>query len=320
MVKVSIIMPAYNTERYVSRMIDSIIAQTMQDWELICVDDGSIDNTLEILKEYEKEEPRIKVIHQENKGCGSSRCAALRQAKGEYVICLDSDDWLEFDYIETLYNTAIKEKADLVWCDAYKNTSEYWSFRFDRDSFKLIRANLQGDFPSYVWNKIIKKEIALKSIDYLEGCQVWEDNVYCIICWYYSKFLYYVPRALYHYNTNNEGSIMHSTKDAKRQESKGIAIRHISSFLEDNRATNLFEHELNLSKLIFLIDYIDNANVRDYHKFVSSFPEAITKMNNYNLYPKRLKVAYWLIIHKMQFLVPVLCIIDNSLRKWRVIH
>lgn len=116
-------MPVYNAADYLHFMVESILNQTFSDWELIAVDDGSKDRTFDILTEYSRKDCRIRVIHQENKGCGSSRCTAIRQTVGEYVVCLDSDDWLEQDYLEHMYKTACEYAADLVWCDVYKNNT-----------------------------------------------------------------------------------------------------------------------------------------------------------------------------------------------------
>lgn len=320
MAKVSIVMPAYNAANYLPRMVDSIINQTLTDWELIAVDDGSTDRTYDILAEYSRNDSRIIVIHQENKGCGSSRCTALRQVVGDYVVCLDSDDWLEPDYLETLYNTALSRNADIVWCDAYKDCVEYWSFCFKEEPYEIIKANLLGEFQGYVWNKVTKKEIALQSIKYLEGCQVGEDNVYSIVCWVNCKSIAYVPKALYHYNTNNAESIMHTSINAAKQSSLLISIQHISAFFEEKGVLSIFEYELIHRKLKFLLDYVDNPEIRDLNSFVSVFPEASARMNEYSFYPKRLKIAYWLINHKLQILVPLLCSIDGYLRSKKIIH
>lgn len=110
MIKISIIMPVYNCENYLQKSIGSLLKQTMDEWELLCIDDGSTDNSLQILYEYRKTDSRIKVHTQENKGAGEARNRGLRNSVGEYIAFLDADDfYLEADALESMYN-ACKEQ------------------------------------------------------------------------------------------------------------------------------------------------------------------------------------------------------------------
>ena len=97
MPKISIIVPVYKVEKYLNRCLDSIIAQTYTDWECILIDDGSPDNSGKICDEYAEKNSRFVVIHQENTGSAEARNIALKNANGEYIICVDSDDWVEFN-------------------------------------------------------------------------------------------------------------------------------------------------------------------------------------------------------------------------------
>ena len=112
--KISIIIPVYNVEEYLKRCVDSALQQTLQDLEIILVDDGSPDNSPEICDRYAAAEDRVKVIHKENGGLASARNAGLKIAQGDYIFFLDSDDWLESDGIETLYRTAEQYQVDFV--------------------------------------------------------------------------------------------------------------------------------------------------------------------------------------------------------------
>ena len=114
-VKVSIIIPVYNTEKYLRKCLDSVCNQTLQDIEIICVNDCSPDDSLEILKEYASNDNRIKIINfTENKGVAVARNTAIEQANGEYIGFVDSDDYVDLDFYEKLYNTAKSENAELV--------------------------------------------------------------------------------------------------------------------------------------------------------------------------------------------------------------
>lgn len=114
MVKISVVIPVYNVENYLRECLDSIVNQSLDDIEIICVNDGSTDNSLDILKEYESADSRLKVITQENKGAGGARNTALKIVNGEYVYFMDSDDTLELDAFEKLYHLAIESDADFI--------------------------------------------------------------------------------------------------------------------------------------------------------------------------------------------------------------
>lgn len=114
MIKVSIIIPVYNTEKYLHRCMDSVIGQTLCDIEIICVDDGSTDGSLHVLKQYAINDSRIKVIHKENGGASSARKLGEDIAQGQYIGYVDSDDWIEPDMYENLYEAACVDNADMV--------------------------------------------------------------------------------------------------------------------------------------------------------------------------------------------------------------
>lgn len=114
--KISCIVPVYNVEKYLRRCLDSIRAQTFTDFECICVDDGSPDGSGKILDEYAEKDSRFVVIHKDNGGVSSARNAGLDAARGEYVCFVDSDDWMETDYMKKMYEAATEIGADLVVC------------------------------------------------------------------------------------------------------------------------------------------------------------------------------------------------------------
>ncbi len=118
--KVSIIIPVYNVEKYLKECLNSVVNQTLKEIEIICVDDGSTDNSLSILEEYAKKDNRINLLKQENSGAGAARNKGLDSARGEYIYFLDSDDFLELNAIEILYNQIAKNQADICFFKFYK--------------------------------------------------------------------------------------------------------------------------------------------------------------------------------------------------------
>ena len=124
MVRVSVIIPVYNAEKYLKCCLDSVIAQTLKDIEIICVNDGSIDDSPQILENYVGENSRIKVIHKENGGLVSARKAGLAAAQGEYVGYVDSDDWIEPEMYERLYEKVWQNGCDLVASGLFRQFSD----------------------------------------------------------------------------------------------------------------------------------------------------------------------------------------------------
>ncbi len=122
---VTIIIPVYNTEEYLKECLDSVVNQTFKDFECICINDGSTDNSLKILEEYSKKDNRFTVINlPENKGQGKARNEGLKIAKGKYITFIDSDDWIKQNHIEKLYNSIIKYKTDIV-LNSFSNINIY---------------------------------------------------------------------------------------------------------------------------------------------------------------------------------------------------
>jgi len=99
-IKVSIIIPVYNAEKYIREDLDSLLGQSLREIEVICVDDGSKDSSLKILEDYQRKDDRIKILKQENKGAGAARNEGMKEAKGDYLIFLDADDFFEKDMLE----------------------------------------------------------------------------------------------------------------------------------------------------------------------------------------------------------------------------
>ncbi len=163
--KVSVIIPAYNTEKYIAQCLETLLNQTLQDMEIIVVDDGSSDQTFAMLREFESKYPeRIRVFHKQNGGQGSARNLALQYAKGEYLGFVDSDDWVDAEMYEKMYQKAKDDDADIVICDMVDHFSDHEIYhhasKFD-DKFtvtpsacnKIFRASFANDvqFPEGIW-------------------------------------------------------------------------------------------------------------------------------------------------------------------------
>ena len=166
MPKVSIIVPVYNVEKYLRECLESLVNQTLKDIEIICVNDGSTDSSLSILKEYEQKDDRVKVIDKANSGYGATMNIGLNNAKGEYIGIVESDDFANLDMFEKLYDVAIKNNADIVKSDLYYYTKESGKRKAGKISKNLCdrvfeakdKLSIFNIFPS-IWSGIYKREL-----------------------------------------------------------------------------------------------------------------------------------------------------------------
>ena len=164
--KISVIAPVYNVEKYLKKCLNSLVNQTLKDIEIICVDDGSVDNTNSVLQEYAKKDSRIKVIVQENQKQGAARNNALKIVQGSYITYVDSDDWLDLNFCEKLLNAINGTDIDFALSEAVrikKNGKITPYFKFEENKIisgfeNIIKVN---KIPSYwhVWGKLYKWEL-----------------------------------------------------------------------------------------------------------------------------------------------------------------
>lgn len=168
-IKISVIMPVYKVEEFVGKTIESVLNQTLKEIEFFAIDDGTPDNSGKICDEYAKKDKRLKVIHKENGGAPEARNVAIDQAKGKYMYFIDSDDWIESDYLEKMYELAEKNNADAVitgfYMEYYQNKkyvtystecddNVYSKVEFRKNAYKYLNNSLL----SLPWNKLYKSE------------------------------------------------------------------------------------------------------------------------------------------------------------------
>lgn len=222
MCKISIIIPVYNTEKYLSQCLDSVLNQTFKNIEIICVDDGSTDNSYKILEEYAGKDSRIKVIHQDNKGSSAARNAGLEIASGKYIGYVDSDDWIDFHMYKRLYSIAEKHRVDIV-SSGLLIEGAYTSEHYDTispgyycdEQMEYVRANviycleqketgLRGSLCCKLFLKDFLKKIQLKVPEVLSFA---EDKMCIITCVLEAKSIFSLKEAYYHYRMNNSSMV-----------------------------------------------------------------------------------------------------------------
>ena len=218
MIKVSIIVPVYNMEKYVRQCLESLCQQKMRDVEFLIINDGSTDNSEKIINEMQKQDRRIKIFNKENGGISSARNYGIKKSLGEYICFVDCDDYIRADYVEKLYKSAVKENADIVVCDYYKKYEDSNKIcvenvvQFETTNL-LNRKDLLFNINCAPWNKIYKKSL-FDNVSFPK--YKYEDMAVIPILMYKAKKISKINEPLYYYliRSNGEtGIINNKTQD-----------------------------------------------------------------------------------------------------------
>lgn len=214
---VSILIPCYNVEEYLSHCLNSIINQTYSNLQIVLINDGSKDNTWEIMQDYAAKDSRIEIYNQQNQGVAITRNHLLEKVKGDYVLFIDSDDWCEFDMVEYLVYNIIKNCADVSICSNVINNitpvKEYKEQIWDKtNTIKnfLFHKELRGS----LCNKLVKTSL-LQNLEFKNEISYGEDALFC---WHFFQkvdVVFISTKQLYHYRMN-DSSICHSSFSSKK--------------------------------------------------------------------------------------------------------
>lgn len=249
---ISIIIPVYNAAKYIHRCIGSLLVQTFTDFELILINDGSVDNSGTICDEYADKDSRIKVIHKTNGGVASARQSGIDNATGTYTIHVDPDDWVECNMLEELYNKAIEEDADMVICDFYVSGKKDNTYRSQKisssNSAKVLEDLLQLKLHGSLCNKLIKgscyKDFNIRFIENLNYC---EDYIICVKLLMNNIKVAYLDKAFYYYDLIvNDNSITRKyTTETYYQ--RCFFLKELKSLLQDKFPNGTLKCEANIA-------------------------------------------------------------------------
>lgn len=269
----SIIVPCYKVEKYLPRCLDSLVNQTLENIEIICINDGSPDHCINILNDYKSKYPnKIIVIDKENEGVWRGRFDAIAIAKGKYIGFVDSDDYVEPNFAEKLYHTAINNNADISVCGFN---------RIDVETGKILNTEMAEKRPSFdatkeperllelngaPWNKFFRTEIMKNLHDFKEPPKIFDDMMMHLLAYPKVKKIAFTPYALVNYIIRND-SIM-TTIDQTKIDSTYKAMLEVKQFYKKNADQHLndfldaaaFLH-LGVS-LMFRISYDKSVNLR----------------------------------------------------------
>lgn len=254
---ISIIVPIYNSIKYLSFCLDSIVNQSMRDIEIILVDDGSTDGSEKICDEFADRDKRVKVIHKENGGLVNARKVGLNASNGEFIGFVDSDDWIEPDMYEKLYNAMVQETVDVVMCGRAEEFTNYSKKvyqgipegRYEGESllkevFPQMLVNESffewGLFPSF-WDKLFKKECLSDYLLKVDERIVMGEDAACVYpCLLHSKSIFVIHECLYHYRQSSS-SMVRKTVDGCRKERMRFRILYESVYREFCDGQDIFD-------------------------------------------------------------------------------
>ncbi len=247
--KISIIIPVYNTQRYLSQCLESVLNQTMREIEVICVDDGSTDESPKILKSYAQKDTRLKIITQPNSGAAACRNNGIKVAQGEYLWFIDSDDWAEPDACELIYKQAKKDNTDILIFDANVWTGECFN-KYPSMNRKLLPAetvitpkslpdeifSICSDVP---WNKLYKAEFVKARQLAFQNISSYNDVGFVKLALVLADRISGLDKICYHYRDNAIGAISRSRK--KRSYNAVKVISYLKESLEKHNLLDYYK-------------------------------------------------------------------------------
>ena len=307
MAKISIIVPVYNTERYLKECIDSLINQTLEDIEIIIINDGSTDDSDKIIKEYD--DKRIKYINKSNEGIGKTRNLGIEISIGEYLSFIDSDDYISLDFCEKMYKKAIKDNCDLVICDYFEVREKIESIKFKTFIDASLKENPQilNSINLGPCNKIYKNSLFIDNNNRFEENLKYEDAPFVCKMLKSAKRIGKIDECLTYY-------VIHNNSQTTIRDNKIFDIIKISDIIVKTfQNENYIKNELTNIIVMILTDYtIQGRFILDKKVRNRFIDEVFTYLNNFDHrwrkcpYLKNFKI-YKRIVKQRKILTKIYC-------------
>lgn len=326
---VSIIVPIYNVEKYLHRCVDSIIKQTYENIEIILVDDGSPDNCPRICEEYAKRDNRIKIIHKNNGGLASARNAGMKMSKGDYILFVDSDDWINENTVEDLLIIAVENDVDFVrftpvtashpnkidstpvdfGTEDIMEDGIYDKEKIRKDIFSrlFVTSNLTMGPIVAVWRSLYKSKFLFdNNLYFYEDIKYSEDAIFSAKVVYNSNKFYYLKGGYYYNYFYNNNSITKSFKQDRWQVCKALSMRFKQEF--ESKECYDFTNQLYLEDIYNVLNALGQNKslntLKERYKYVKNiFNDDFTKkcMNHIHLAEVNFKMKIVLNLIKYRF-------------------
>ncbi|MGM9699060.1 MAG: glycosyltransferase family 2 protein [Prevotella sp.] len=280
--KVSILVPVYNVEKFFSRCLESLFSQTYSNIEYVFVNDCTPDNSMkvlhDILKKYPNHVDMVKIIeHPSNYGIAVVRNTLLDNAHGDYVLFVDSDDWIEIDMVEKLVGEAKRSGADVVGCNYYEDYPDGKVLRkqtYPSNHIEAMKAMTLLKIKGVLWKLLIRRElIAQNNLSFVPEIHFGEDYIFCCKLFYYAQAFSSVDKALYHYVQYNPNNYCSTDSDV-RINSFANAIRMVETFYREKGVYDMLKLELLQRKFLCKSSYVLDSKHRNLRKWSLMFPES----------------------------------------------
>lgn len=293
--KVSIIVPIYNSEKYLKRCLESIINQTLKDIQIILINDGSTDNSINICREYEKVDKRIILLDKNNEGVSIARNKGIEIATGEYLYFIDSDDYIELNTMEDMYNIAKESNADIILFNYYwgndnlsiTNLPKNRLLEGDELRQILSKSNTNYILPFSVRN-IFKNNIIQKNIRFKKNLKYGEDSLYNLESYINAKSMYCSNKAFYHYMPNDD-----SVMSAKNKKSDMLLylsnlydekLKLYEKYELDDFKEDLYNYTIQHTLIILIDNTLKNKNFRYFIEELEHIRNCTMILESFNNY------------------------------------
>ncbi len=313
MCKISVIIPVYNVEKYLHRCIDSILAQTFTDFELLLINDGSKDNSGKICDEYAAKDSRVRVFHKENGGASSARNLGLDNAKGEWVTFVDSDDWIAAEMYHNMLDKAKGEDADIVYCDikmCFATGEKVWKAAdCDSDKVKFLNNFIASEWTS-LCNVLAKRRLFDdKQVRCPQGVAFCEDYHVATRIMFYAKKVAYVPEAFYCYNRINESSALHNFTSEHYEKEHWVNLDVINFFKKEG-AYEDYAESLSWKLLKSEQEYVLDKST--YNKFLYTNPDSHRFIWTCPYINTKIKIMMWALSHNLRFVAEFFLLVRKA--------
>jgi glycosyltransferase involved in cell wall biosynthesis len=313
---ISVIVPIWSVEKYIERCARSLFEQSFKDIEYIFINDSTPDNSMKILngllEEYEECRNRTKIINNStNLGIARTRNIGLEAATAEYVIFADSDDWVDKDMYERMYERAISCDADIVWCDflihqiVHGQERTFYSSEQVREcsSSAVIKGLLSSKLFGSMCIRLVRRNLYINNhISYLEGTNRSEDLNVSIKLYYYTQKISYINVAFYHYNQSNPSSLVRHFDVNRAADDQVRNADNLINFLKDD--SNIYAEELVYYKVDSKAPLAYSNKLSDISKWRDIFPECNSQILKNPYISTRRKFRFLLIKFHIQFFFP----------------
>lgn len=306
--KISVIIPVYNTEKYLERCINSVVNQNFRDVEIIIINDCSEDNSLKIIDKYKNKDKRVKIINKiKNEGLSSARNSGIEIAKGEYILHIDSDDWIEQGYLNDIYEVAQKNDADMVITDFYidydNGMIKYCKEQnIEKEIGKNVLENcFLGKGCICVWNKLMKRDLYIKNnIRHPINISQGEDLAVTPRLFYFSKTIVKINKAYVHYIQNPKS--ISNTSNIKKILEVYKALNILENFFKKESNQYFQNFKLNHLEIWLFKEKYDFKN-EEYYVVVKDYLNIIKKLKVKSMKMKIINFMLKVLNEKVTFII-----------------